>query len=97
MDTVLGLVERPVVRVDRDRRRREPEPKATRLREGDTAIGRPLSSVLPDDVFTIIEERRSARPGGAGESGRSGRPPGAGARGTAAALVQVEPLPTAVR
>jgi hypothetical protein len=97
LDTVLGLVERLVVRVDRDRRRREPEPKAARLREGDIAIGKPLSSVLPDDVFTIIEERRSTRPGGAGESGRSGRPPGAGARGTAAAPVQVEPLPTAVR
>jgi hypothetical protein len=55
VDTVLGLLDTPVVVVGDDRRIRALSRGAAEQLTGEAAVGKAMSSVLPDDVFAALE------------------------------------------
>ena len=63
MDTVLGLLDTPVVVVGDDRRIRALSRGAGEHLTGDAVVGKPLSSVVPEDVFAALEARLAAAKG----------------------------------
>jgi hypothetical protein len=57
LDVVLGLLDTPVVVVGDDRRVRALSRGAGARVRGDAIVGKALSSVLPEDVFEVLEAR----------------------------------------
>lgn len=57
IDIVLGLLDTPLVVVGDDRRIRALSRGADEQLTGDAAVGRALSSVVPEDVFAALEAR----------------------------------------
>jgi hypothetical protein len=68
VDLVLGLLDAPVVVVGDDRRIRALSRGASERFTGDGVVGKPLSSVVPDEVFAALEARLAAL--GKGSAGR---------------------------
>ena len=90
IDVVLGLLDTPVVVLGDDRRIRAVSRGASQRLEGDVVVGKPLSSVVPEELFAAVEARLEEAPTGAGtEPGdRAGQGPASGS-----APVDVERLP----
>lgn len=92
LDALLGWVDLPIVTIDADRRIRALSRGAVRRFEGESVVGKPLSSVVPDDVFTLIESRLSAQLGGDRAAGGGGpSPPGAGRTANDSPVVEALP------
>ncbi len=60
MDRVLGLLDAPVVVVGDDRRIRALSRGAGDHLTGGVVVGKPLSSVVPEDVFAALDARLAA-------------------------------------
>jgi nitrogen fixation/metabolism regulation signal transduction histidine kinase len=67
MDMVLGLLDAPVVVVGDDRRIRALSRGASEHLTGDAVVGKPLSSVIPEEVFVALEARLAAAERGSDE------------------------------
>lgn len=80
VDVALGLLDTPVLVVGDDRRIRALSRAARELLGADAVVGKPLSSVVPDDLVRMVDVRLA-------EGGGSGS--GAGST-EAAASVQVD-------
>jgi nitrogen fixation/metabolism regulation signal transduction histidine kinase len=74
MEVVLGLLDAPVVVVGEDRRIRALSRGAGEHLTGDDVVGKPLSSVVPEEVFAALEARLAAE--GADEWEVDGAGPG---------------------
>jgi hypothetical protein len=68
VDLALGLLDTPMVVVGDDRRIRALSRGASERLGGDAVVGKPLSSVVADDVFTAVESRLVAAPPGADQT-----------------------------
>ena len=86
MDLVLGLLDTPVVVVGDDRRIRALSRGAGKHLSGDAVVGKPLSSVVPEDVFALLEARLATAGRGSGELDVDGAEPGS-------MPLDVQPLP----
>ncbi|HZA75235.1 MAG TPA: hypothetical protein VE623_02470 [Acidimicrobiales bacterium] len=64
IDVVLGLLDTPVVVLGDDRRIRAVSRGASQRLEGDVVVGKPLSSVVPDELFAAVEARLEEAPTG---------------------------------
>jgi hypothetical protein len=95
LDAVLGLVETPIVVAGDDLRIRALSRGAVQRLGPDAEVGKPLSSVVPDDVFARVEARRSAGSAPDEPAGATYDPPAAaaGRSGSAGGVVHVEALP----
>lgn len=95
LDVVMGMVDVPIVVVGDDRRIRAVSRRATELLGGDVVVGKPLSSIVSDDVYADLEAHFGAEAAGAARDADTGA--GAGVRvpggGVLAGRVDVEPLP----
>jgi hypothetical protein len=79
VDVLLGVGDTPVVVVDDERRVRALSRAATERWEG-AAVGKPLSSVVPDDLYDRLVAQLDARGGGSGAGDTLVHPlPGGGA------------------
>jgi nitrogen fixation/metabolism regulation signal transduction histidine kinase len=67
MDLVLGLLDAPVVVVGDDRRIRALSRGASEHLTGDAVVGKPLSSVVPEEVFAALEARLAMAASGSDE------------------------------
>jgi nitrogen fixation/metabolism regulation signal transduction histidine kinase len=76
MDTVLELLDAPVVVVGDDRRIRALSRGASERLKGDAIVGKPLSSVVPEEVFAALEARLAAAARGSNEGDVDGAEPG---------------------
>jgi nitrogen fixation/metabolism regulation signal transduction histidine kinase len=76
MDTVLELLDAPVVVVGDDRRIRALSRGASERLKGDAIVGKPLSSVVPEEVFAALEARLAATARGSNEVDVDGAEPG---------------------
>jgi nitrogen fixation/metabolism regulation signal transduction histidine kinase len=76
MDTVLELLDAPVVVVGDDRRIRALSRGASERLKGDAIVGKPLSSVVPEEVFAALEARLAAAARGSNEVDVDGAEPG---------------------
>jgi hypothetical protein len=85
LDIVLGLLDTPVVVAGDDRRIRALSRGAGERLTGDAVVGKALSSVLPDEVFEVLEARLATA-----ASGSDGDPAPAEPRSTP---VEVRRLP----
>jgi len=90
VDVALGLLDTPVVVLGDDRRIRAVSRGASERLEGDVVVGKPLSSVVPEELFAAVEARLEDAPTRAGgERGeRAGQRPASGS-----APVEIERLP----
>jgi hypothetical protein len=86
MDLVLGLLDTPVVVVGDDRRIRALSRGAGKHLSGDAVVGKPLSSVLTEDVYALLEARLATAGTGSGERDVDGAEPGS-------MPLDVQPLP----
>jgi hypothetical protein len=86
MDLVLGLLDTPVVVVGDDRRIRALSRGAGKHLSGDAVVGKPLSSVVPEDVFALLESRLATAGRGSGERDVDDAEPGS-------MPLDVQPLP----
>jgi hypothetical protein len=73
LDVVLGLLDTPVVVVGDDRRIRALSRGAGERLTGDAVVGKPVSSVLPADIFAALEARlATAASGSDGDAAEPG-------------------------
>lgn len=93
LDTVLGLIELPIVVVDDDHRIRALSRGAAQRFGRDAGVGRPLSSVVPDEVLAAIQARRGTPPPDDQGPGGTHALWGSGDAGAADAVATVTPLP----
>jgi hypothetical protein len=87
MDMVLGLLDTPIVVVGDDRRIRALSRGAAERISGDAVVGKPLSSVVPEAVFTALEARLATTARGSDEWEVDGAEPGS-------MPLDVQPLPS---
>jgi hypothetical protein len=87
MDMVLGLLDAPVVVVGDDRRIRALSRGAGEHLTGDAVVGKPLSSVVAEDVFAALEARLATAASGSNEWDVDGAEPGS-------MPLDVQPLPS---
>jgi hypothetical protein len=87
MDMALGLLDAPVVVVGDDGRIRALSRGAGEHLTGDAVVGKPLSSVVAEDVFAALEARLAAVAKGSSEWEVDGAEPGS-------MPLDVQPLPS---
>lgn len=75
LDIVLGLLDTPLVVVGDDQRIRALSQGAGAQLTGDAVIGKAVSSVLPDDVFAVLEARLATAAGGSDDGDAAGGEP----------------------